>query len=91
MWKGWNKYVDTDDSKRYELLVGTSKVRVSLGVYLTRVESDPLAWRVLVNSFNPLAGGYIIYEGVFQSLSEAEEKAWEKAHAAAERKRSVLQ
>jgi hypothetical protein len=89
MWEGWNEYVDTEDSKRYELLVGTSEVRVSLGVYLTRVESD--SWKVLVNSFNPLAGEYVIYEGVFQNLSEAEEKAWEKARAVAERKRSLLQ
>ena len=90
MWEGWNKYVDTDDCKRYELVIGSSEIRVSLGVYLTKVDSGPLTWQVLVNSFNPLAGEYIIYEGVFHSFAEAEANAWEMAHAAAERKRRVL-
>jgi hypothetical protein len=44
MWEGWNKYVDTDDCKRYELLIGSSEIKVLLGVCLTKIESDPLTF-----------------------------------------------
>lgn len=79
MWEGWNKYVDTEEVKRYELLVESSRVKVRLGVYLTKGESIPSTWEVLINAFNPGAGEYILYEDAFADFAQAEGKAWQKA------------
>jgi hypothetical protein len=83
MWEGWKKYEDPNGGKSYELLVETdvegSKIVVSLLTTLTKIKSEPLIWGVDLVAFNPGAGEYIIYEDVFSTLAEAEEKAWEKA------------
>lgn len=81
MWEGWDKYVDRENCKRYELLVG-SKIEVLLVVYLDKVAPESSAWKALVIAFNPGAGEYIDYEVVFPNFVEAETKAWEAAQEA---------
>jgi hypothetical protein len=83
MWDGWKKHTDTDSGKSYELLlakdVENSKVVVSLMAVLAKIESEPPNWKAQIITFNPGAGDYIHFDGMFSNLAEAEEKAWEKA------------
>ena len=80
MWEGWKKYADEDSYKCYEFFVKGS-VEVLLDISLTRQESEPSTWNVLITAFNPGAGEYILYEGTFSDFAEAEAKAWEEAQS----------
>jgi hypothetical protein len=90
MWEEWTEYVNTDDCRRYELMIRGSMGEVALGAYLTRVSSLPVSWEVIVNAFNPGAGEYVLYEATFPGFAEAEREAWEQAAGAAKRYRTRL-
>ncbi len=81
MWNDWDKYVDRENAKCYEMMIG-SKIKIRLGVYLTEINSSPTEWEVLVNAFAPGTGENIIYTDKISSFTEAEEKAWEVAQNA---------
>ncbi len=64
------------------LLIKTKATfELGVGIYLIDTNSDSATWSVIVNTFAPSAGEYIIYEGTFSDFEEAEIKAWEEAQA----------
>jgi hypothetical protein len=89
MWEGWKKYADAGDSKCYELMVG-AKAKVLLITCITKVDTEPLSWKVAVIAVAPAAEEHIDFEGVFSNFEEAERTAWEEAQSAVEARRSLL-
>jgi len=78
LWDGWDNYLDDEDAKRYQLIMG-SDIQILIGAYLTKLNSS---WKVEIVAFSPGAGEYVDYEDTFESFQEAEANAWREAQDA---------
>jgi hypothetical protein len=78
MWNEWKKYGESENGINYERMVG-SRTQVLIVARFNKSEIDSLKWNAGISTFHPGAGEYIIFDEVFSSLEQAEEKTWEKA------------
>jgi hypothetical protein len=78
MWNEWKKYGESQNGINYERMVG-SRIPVLIVVRFNKSEIDSSKWNAGISTFHPGAGEYILFDEVFSSLEQAEEKTWEKA------------
>jgi len=78
MWNEWKKYGESENSINYERMVG-SRIHVLIVARFNKLEINSSIWTAGISTFHPGAGEYILFDEVFSSLEQAEEKTWEKA------------
>jgi hypothetical protein len=83
MWENWEREEISDKEIYYTLplrleIEGTRMV-IELTVMLLRSGDNVRNWKVLITTHHRSSGEYVVFEDMFESLEEAEKRAWDKA------------